>query len=115
MSNKLAWFEIIGGDADKLHSFYSDLFDWKLDAENEMRYGVVSDDQSGVGGGIGPDPEGGPGYVTFYIGVDDIKASMSKVQELGGTEVMAPMTLDSGMTFALFNDPEGHMIGLIQN
>jgi uncharacterized protein len=116
MANKISWFEIIGGDAARLHGFYADLFGWKIDANNEMKYGMVSDGDAGIGGGIGPDPEGGPGYVTFYIAVDDIHASMAKAQQLGATVVMPPTTLpDFGVTFALFADPAGHVVGMTQN
>src|SRR5256885_6434300 len=110
MANRVSWFEIIGGDADRLHSFYAELFGWKIDANNEMKYGLVSGDEAGVGGGIGPDSQGGPGYVTFYVGVDDINASIDKAQQLGATVVMPPTELpDFGVTFALFADPAGHV------
>jgi predicted enzyme related to lactoylglutathione lyase len=116
MANRISWFEIIGGDAAKLHRFYSELFGWKIDANNEMKYGIVSGDEAGIGGGIGPDPEGGKGYVTVYIGVDDINAAFAKAQELGASVVMPPTELpDFGVTFALFSDPEGHVVGLTQN
>ena len=116
MVNRISWFEIIGGDAARLHSFYSELFGWAIDSNNEMQYGLVSESDSGIGGGIGPDPEGGPGYVTFYVGVDDINSSMSKVEKLGGKTIMPPTELpDFGVTFALFADPEGHVVGMTQN
>jgi predicted enzyme related to lactoylglutathione lyase len=54
--------------------------------------------------------------VTVYIGVDDINAAMSKAQQLGATVVMPPTELpDFGVTFALFADPAGHVVGLTQN
>lgn len=116
MANRIGWFEIIGGDASRLHSFYTGLFGWGINANNEMQYGLVSDQDAGIGGGIGPDPEGGPGYVTFYVGVDDINASMARAEQLGGKTIMPPTELpDFGVTFALFADPEGHIVGLTQN
>ena len=116
MANRISWFEIIGGDAAKLHGFYSQLFGWKIDANNDMKYGLVDGNETGIGGGIGPDPEGGPGYVTVYIGVDDINAAMAKAQQLGASVVMPPTELpDFGVTFALFADPAGHVVGLTQN
>lgn len=116
MANRISWFEIIGGDAERLHGFYSDLFGWKIDAGNEMQYGLLSADETGLGGGIGPDPEGGAGYVTVYVGVDDIKATIEQAEKLGGSVVMPPTELpDFGLTFALFSDPAGHLVGLTQN
>lgn len=116
MANRISWFEIIGGDADRLHSFYAEMFGWKFAADNEMKYGMVSDADAGIGGGIGPDPQGGPGYVTIYIKVDDINASMAKAEKLGATVVMPPTALpEHGLTFAQFADPGGHIVGLLQN
>ena len=116
MANRVSWFEIIGGDAARLHNFYSELFGWAINSNNEMQYGLVSEEDAGIGGGIGPDPEGGPGYVTFYVGVDDIKSSISKVEQMGGKVIMPPTELpDFGVTFALFADPEGHVVGMTQN
>ena len=116
MANRISWFEIIGGDAARLHKFYAELFGWNIDSSNEMQYGLVSDADAGIGGGIGPDPEGGAGYVTFYVGVDDIKSSMAKVEQMGGKTIMPPTELpDFNVTFALFSDPEGHVVGMTQN
>jgi predicted enzyme related to lactoylglutathione lyase len=116
MANRISWFEIVGGDADRLHRFYAKLFGWKIDANNQMKYGIVSDGDAGIGGGIGPDPQGGPGYVTFYVGVDDINAAMAEAQQLGATVVMPPTALpEFNVTFALFADPAGHVVGLTQN
>ena len=62
MGQPVVHFEIMGTDADKLHSFYSDLFDWKINAENPMSYGIVdregnvNADGVGIGGGIGAAP-----------------------------------------------------------
>jgi predicted enzyme related to lactoylglutathione lyase len=116
MANSVSWFEIIGGDAARLHRFYSELFGWHIDANNKMQYGMVSADEAGIGGGIGPNPEGGPGYVTIYVSVDDINASAAKAVQLGGKMIMPPTELpEFKVTFALFSDPEGHTIGLSQN
>ena len=71
-------------------SFYADLFDWKIDADNPMNYGMVSPDDnapggagtSGIGGGIGQMPEGmGDGYATFYVDVDDVETALAKAEK----------------------------------
>ena len=41
MPDPVIHFEIVSKNADKLHSFYSDVFDWKIDANNPMNYGIV--------------------------------------------------------------------------
>ena len=41
MGQPVIHWEIEGGDADKLWGFYSDMFDWKIDANNPMKYGMA--------------------------------------------------------------------------
>jgi len=125
MGQAVVHFEVMGKDGDKLRSFYSDLFDWKIDADNQMNYGMVSrednmDQGIGIGGGIGAMPEGGEGpdigegHVTFYVSVDDVEAAMQKAESLGGSRVMGPMQVPEGPEIGLFHDPEGHTIGVVK-
>jgi len=41
MTGAVVHFEITGTDGAKLRSFYSDLFGWKINADNPMGYGIV--------------------------------------------------------------------------
>jgi uncharacterized protein len=109
----------MGKDAEKLRSFYSRMFGWEIDANNPMNYGMVSrednlDQGIGIGGGIGPMPEGRDGYVTFYVAVDDVGSALRQAESLGGTRVVGPMQVPEGPEIGLFNDPEGHMIGVVK-
>ncbi|MCB2212635.1 VOC family protein [bacterium] len=116
MADKIVWYEIIGKDANKAQSFYSSLFGWQFDNESMPGYGMTSDKETGIGGGIGgSDMSNGAMYSTFYVGVDDIDASIAKVQELGGTVIVPKMDVPNGPTIAMFNDPDGNMVGLVQN
>ena len=93
MGNPVVHFEIIGKDGDKLQSFYSQLFNWEVKADNPWKYGTVAADDSGIGGGIGPGQMTG---VTFYIQVPDLDAALAKAEQLGGktetppTEIVTP-------------------------
>jgi predicted enzyme related to lactoylglutathione lyase len=120
MGQPVVHFEIIGKDGDKLRSYYSDLFGWEIDADNPMKYGIVQRDGNvspegvGIGGGIGTGPEGYPGHVTFYIGVDDVEAALAKAESLGGSRVMGPHKVMDEVEIGLFNDPEGHQVGVVK-
>jgi predicted enzyme related to lactoylglutathione lyase len=106
------WFEVAGRDAGKLQSFFSELFGWQIDANNPMNYGMVNLSEA-VGGGVGPAPEQEPnGHAMFYVGVDDVEASLQKAESLGGKRVFGPMDVPEGPTIAHFADPEGHVVGL---
>jgi uncharacterized protein len=118
MGQPVVHFEVIGKDAGKLQGFYSELFEWDIDANNPMNYGSVQrytrSDGTGIGGGVGTGPEGYEGHVTFYVEVPDVEASLQKAEEMGGKRTMGPETMMEGITIGMFLDPEGHVVGVIE-
>lgn len=121
MGNPVMHFEIIGKDGERLRNYYSELFGWEINADNPMNYGIVeregnlSPEGVGIGGGVGAAPEGYDGHLTFYVGVDDVEAALAKAEALGGTRVMGPDEVPGGgIEIGMFNDPEGHMVGLVR-
>jgi uncharacterized protein len=112
MGQPVVHFEVTGRDGAALQKFYGDLFDWKIEADNAMNYGIVQKEGEGIGGGVGQTPEG-EGHVTFYVSVDDINATLEKAESMGGKTVM-PRTAMEMVTFALLADPEGHVVGLVE-
>lgn len=121
MGRPVVHFEITGKDARKLQSYYSELFEWEIDSDNPMNYGIVpregnvNADGIGIGGGIGAGPEGYPGHVTFYVEVPDVEAALARAESLGGSRMMGPETVPGGPEIGLFADPEGHVIGLVRS
>jgi len=105
-------WEVQAKDPAKQQRFFSELFAWKVDANNPMSYGMVeAGSKDGIGGGIG----GGSGssLVTIYVSVDDIDETLAKAETLGAQTIM-PRT-DIGMIImAQFRDPEGNVIGLVE-
>jgi predicted enzyme related to lactoylglutathione lyase len=112
-------FEVIGKDGAALQSFYADLFEWQINADNPMGYGLVQREDNvnpegvGIGGGVGSGPDGYDGHVTFYVEVPDVKAALAKAESLGGRRVMGPETIMGRMVLGQFTDPEGRLIGLV--
>ena len=119
MGYPVVHFEVIGKDGEKLRSYYSELFDWKIDADNDMNYGIVAREENlapdgrGIGGGVAQGPDGYEGHVTFYVAVDDVEAALQKVEAAGGTRVMGPETVMENIVVGMFTDPEGHVVGLV--
>jgi len=120
MGQAVVHFEVVGKDGEALRSYYSELFGWEIDADNPMNYGIVqrdgnvSGDGVGIGGGVGQGPEGYEGHVTFYIEVPDVEAALAKAEDLGGTRVMGPEQIMEEVELGQFQDPEGHLIGLVK-
>jgi predicted enzyme related to lactoylglutathione lyase len=115
MPNPIVHFEIVGKDGKKLQDFYSSLFGWKVDADNEWNYGLVDTETPGQGipGGIGPTMDGNA-RVTVYAQVPDLQASLDKAVELGGTVIMPPTEIPGAVTMAMITDPEGNSFGMIK-
>jgi uncharacterized protein len=105
-------FEINAQDAPATQKFYKDLFGWGINANNPDNYGIIDTNNKGTGinGGIGASQQG-RSWVTFYVECDDPAATLAKAERLGGTRVMEPME-SMNVTYALFADPEGNVIGL---
>jgi predicted enzyme related to lactoylglutathione lyase len=119
MGQPVVHFEVAGKDIQKLHGFYSGLFGWEFDTSNPMGYGIVAREDNlsaegvGIGGGIGQAPEGYDGHITFYVAVPDVEAALQQVESLGGTRLMGPDKVTGDLIVALFTDPEGHLVGLV--
>jgi predicted enzyme related to lactoylglutathione lyase len=114
MPNPVVHFEVIGKDGAVLQRFFGELFGWEVDARNPMQYGIVEAQGAGIGGGIGSNPEGGGGYATFYVQVEDPQAYLDKAERLGGKTLVPVTEIPDMVTFALFADPEGHVVGLVK-
>jgi uncharacterized protein len=113
MTNPVAWFEVTGPDAGSLQRFYAELFGWKIDASNEMNYGMVEGQEGGIPGGVGPSQDGSA-QLTFYVSVPDLQAALDRAGELGGQMVTPPMEVPGGPMLAYFTDPAGNRIGLMK-
>ena len=121
MPNPVAFFEIGGRHASELSEFYKSLFGWKVESAGQSAAGTdffyVEPGDGGIGGGImqtaGEMP---PSYVMFYVGVEDLKATLEKVESLGGKTVVPPMPIPNDMgQIAVFMDPDDNVIGLHSN
>ncbi|WP_024805051.1 VOC family protein [Nocardia sp. BMG51109] len=114
MSNPVVHWEIGGPDAAALREFYGKAFGWTMTA-SESDYTLVETGNGGLAGGIMQNRPDMPPYVTVYIQVDDLETALSEIQQLGGTVVLPPTGIADTMSFALFSDPGGAVVGLLQN
>jgi predicted enzyme related to lactoylglutathione lyase len=114
MANSVSWFEIIGTDGPKLRDFYGRLFGWHFHEAEGIDYGMIDAGPGGIGGGIGSGTGTGQSYVTVYVQVADINASLKQAEQLGGKTLVPRTVIPNQVTFALFSDPEGHLVGLTE-
>jgi len=112
MGNPVVHFEVIGKDSATLRDFYSKMFGWNTQVMPEMDYGLVDNGGQGINGGIG---QGDQAHATFYVEVDDPQAQLAKIEAAGG-KITVPVTeIPDMVTFAMFTDPEGNLVGLVKS
>jgi uncharacterized protein len=114
MGASVVHFEIMGGDGHQLEKFYGDLFGWKINSHNPMKYGVVDTEggTGGINGGVGPANDGRK-RVSVYAQVNDLQATLDRVEKLGGKTILPPTEVPGGPKLALFADPAGNITGLV--
>lgn len=114
-AKRIVHFEIMGADGAGLRDFYGKLFDWDTQpVEGFEEYHTVEADSVGVGGAVGQGNEQMPNYVTMYLQVPDIDGHLERIAEAGGTTVVPKTVIPDVVTFALFTDPAGNMLGLVE-
>ena len=114
MAYPVMWFEVLATDGDKLRQFYRQLFGWAINADNPIKYGLVDTGAGrGIPGGIGQTTPATRPWVTFYVETPDVTASLTEAERLGGKTLM-PRTVAPDVTMGVFEDPEGHAIGLVE-
>ena len=103
--------EIRSSDPDASRAFYGELFGWTYADGALPGYSFVN---PGVDGAlptaIGP-LQGGSDAVLFFVGVEDVTASLAQAERLGAT-IVQPAQEVPGVTFGVFSDTQGHLVGV---
>ena len=58
-------------------------------------------------------PEG-RGALTFYVHVENLEATLAQVERAGGTTVRERLQVGPNVSIALFGDPDGNVVGLME-
>jgi predicted enzyme related to lactoylglutathione lyase len=114
MGAPVVHFEIMGGSGLELETFYRELFGWKINSNNPLKYGIVDTGggPGGINGGVGASQDGAK-RVTVYVQVDDLQATLDEAAKLGGKTILPPSQVPGGPKLAMFADPAGNITGLI--
>lgn len=112
MGNPIVHFEIRSEDPDATRTFYAALFGWTYLPGGIAGYTYVDSGvpQGTIPGGISP-TQGGKPMVTVFAGVADVQAALDQAVALGA-RIVQPATKVPGVTFGLFADPQGHLVGV---
>jgi uncharacterized protein len=129
MDHTIIHFEIPAKNVVKLKKFYEDLFAWKFtkfspgsELENQFEYWNIETVpvgekgqplRPGVNGGMYPlqKPEN---KQTNYISVESADKYIEKAKQLGGKIISPKMEIPNIGWWALIEDPEGNVFGVLE-
>jgi len=114
MANPLNHFELMTNDPARCRDFYGTVFDWTFDESSMPGYTLVHTGQEPTGGIFSKPPQAPHPCLNVYFTVSNIDETLAKATGLGGN-VLVPKTPIPGVGhFAMFTDPEGIVIGIMQ-
>lgn len=113
MNNPVMQFQIISKAPEETARFYSELFGWKVDADNPMGYRRIdTGNTAGIQGGIWPAPPQATNFVQLFMAVDNVQLSVEQALALGARILIPPTMLPEGDEMAVLHDPQGMSFAL---
>jgi predicted enzyme related to lactoylglutathione lyase len=126
--NPVVHFEMPAEDRARMRNFYESTFGWRTEQLGpEMHdYVLVETTETdtnrrpktsgSINGGFYPKKEVWPAqYPSVVVAVDDIKASMKKVEAAGGTVLGEPLEIPGYGLYVSFFDTEGNRVSMMQS
>ena len=113
------WDELGTTDADGAQRFYEEVFGWTTkDMGSDFGGYRIFDRAGGTGQGVAGlmqnQNKNIPAMWTPYVGVEDTDATCANAQELGATVIVEPMDVPTVGRFAILQDPQGAVFGIIR-
>ncbi|MGI8897264.1 MAG: VOC family protein [Pyrinomonadaceae bacterium] len=116
--NSFCWNELGTKDTVKAGQFYTGLFGWGKNVQQmgPMTYTSFMNGDRPAGGMYEPPPEMGdvPPHWLVYFAVDDTDAMVKKAGDLGATTIAPAMDIPGTGRFAIIQDPQGAVFGIIK-
>ena len=108
------WYELMTADPDASKAFYDNVIGWTIEARpsGPMDYRMIDSGNGGQVGGVMRLTEemiagGAKPTWLFYIGVDDVDASIAKIEAAGGSVLMPAWDIPGIGRLAMVADPQG--------
>jgi uncharacterized protein len=110
------WDELGTQDVGGAERFYDDVFGWTTSdmGEEYGGYKILNLGEKGVGGLMKMPDASIPSMWAPYIATDDVDATVSKAQELGGSTVIEAMDIPAVGRIAVVKDPVGAVFGVLK-
>ena len=102
----IVFFDIAGPDSARLQRFYADVFEWKISPSGAFTTTVTAPLPATI--------RQDPAATVFYIGVEDVTATLAKIVATGGTIQFPRFEVPGRVVIGMFKDPAGNSVGLIE-
>ena len=118
MTNTINWFEIPTSDLERASRFYEVVLGASLKREHfaatDMHMAVFEGEQESVRGALIADKRRKPAAdgALIYLHARDLDASLSRIQQAGGSVVLPKTDIGEPGFIALVRDTEGNVVGL---
>jgi predicted enzyme related to lactoylglutathione lyase len=110
MAAPLVFLDIAAPDLASQAAFYQALFGWEIAEDGGFEVPTLMSPLRGTLRG----EAGAVAEQLAYFGVPDITASLDEVRRLGGSVVFPRLEVPGVVVLALFEDPAGNRLGLIE-
>ncbi len=112
MPHPVVHVEIRANDPDATRKFFGELFGWTVASEGAFPgYTFIDTGMEGPPYTAISPRQGDEDEVLFFVGVEDVAATLKKAEELGGTIVQPTQTVP-GTSFGVLADAQGHRVGV---
>jgi predicted enzyme related to lactoylglutathione lyase len=113
MGSPIVHFEVLAPGHKELSEFYASQFGWEMQPIMD-EYTLVTTADGSPGGGIGTPFPGHDTMTLFYIQVGSIDEALASIAEAGGKTVKERTEIPGMVTYALFADPAGNVLGIVE-
>ncbi|MCB9592037.1 MAG: VOC family protein [Sandaracinaceae bacterium] len=109
MTNRFVWAELVTAQQGDSSEFYRSLFGWQAEEMNMGEAGTYLIMKAGEAqvGGIAASPQKVPTHWLSYLTVDDVDATASKIEGLGGQLQGKPFDIPNIGRAVIATDPNG--------
>ncbi len=119
VSGTFCWADLSTPDPAKAIEFYSGLFGWKFGSSEHDSSGYlhIKNGEQFIGGlpPVAHRRAGTPPHWLSYIQVDDVDATATKAEQLGGKLYLAPMSMEGVGRMSVIADPQGAVFAIFKS
>jgi uncharacterized protein len=110
---RVAVWQLHAEEVARAGLFYRAVFDWRFAPVVDGLWGSVEAERQ-VGLDVAASITSGAPLLFPYVEVADLDVTLATVERLGGRTVLPPWQADATTRLAIFTDPEGNRVGLIE-